>query len=86
MKNHPHQKGVLEPASREIQELTQKNTFKHVERTERTQIIPLTWVYRYKFDTDSFLTKYKSRLMCTVRGDLRRLAMQQLSRLKFLEQ
>ena len=60
MKNHPHQKGILEAAYREIQALTQKNTFKHVERPERTHIIPLTWVYRYKFDTDGFLTKYKS--------------------------
>jgi len=74
MQNHPHQKGFLEAAHREVQELTQKKTFKHVERPERTQVIPLTWVFRYKFDTDGFLTKYKSRLC--VRGDLQRLTLQ----------
>jgi hypothetical protein len=66
MKNHPHQKGFLEAAHREIEELTQKKTFIHVERPQKTQILPgpLTWVFRYKFDTDGFLTKYKSLAYC----------------------
>jgi hypothetical protein len=49
MKNLPHQKGFLEAAHHEIEELTQKETFIHVERPQKTQILPLTWVFKYKF-------------------------------------
>jgi len=38
--------------------------------TGNTQIIPLKWVFTYKFDSDGFLLKYKARLC--VRGDLQR--------------
>lgn len=31
-------------------------------------MLPLLWVFKYKFDTDGHLTKFKSRLC--VRGDI----------------
>jgi hypothetical protein len=34
----------------------------------KTQILPLKWVFTYKFDEDGYLYKYKARLV--VRGDL----------------
>jgi hypothetical protein len=33
-------------------------------------VIPVRWVFIYKFDTDGFLAKFKARLV--VRGDLQR--------------
>jgi PHP family Zn ribbon phosphoesterase len=68
MKKHRCKDGFLEGAQREIQELTSKKTFKYIERPQGVQIIPLTWVFGYKLDTDGFLAKFKSRLC--VRGDL----------------
>ncbi|OXV05135.1 hypothetical protein Egran_07097, partial [Elaphomyces granulatus] len=74
MLKHSCKDGFLEAAQREIQELTAKKTFKHVRRPPAAQVIPLKWVFTYKFDTDGFLTKFKSRLC--VRGDLQRLSLQ----------
>ena len=72
MQSHP-QKGFLDAANREISELQGKETFKYVERPKGTQIVPLLWVFVYKFDKDGFLVKYKSRLC--VRGDKQRLTL-----------
>lgn len=56
-------------ASREIQELTKKGTYKWVSKQAVTTTpLPLLWVFKYKFDTDGYLTKFKARLC--VRGDL----------------
>lgn len=58
-----------EAADREIQELTKRETFKWVDKEAATAIpLPLLWVFKYKFDTDGYLTKFKARLC--VRGDL----------------
>jgi len=43
-------------------------TFKEVEKPSGKQILPLLWVFTYKFDTDGYLTKFKARIC--VRGDL----------------
>lgn len=45
----------LDAANREISELQRKETFKYVERPKGTQIVPLLWVFVYKFDKDGFL-------------------------------
>lgn len=37
---------------------------KHLDNPE---VLPLMWVFKYKFDCDGYLTKYKARLV--VRGD-----------------
>jgi hypothetical protein len=39
-----------------------------VPRTPDIKVIPLTWVFTYKLDTDGYLTKFKARIC--VRGDL----------------
>ena len=31
-------------------------------------LLPLMWIFKYKIDSDRYITKYKSRLI--VRGDL----------------
>jgi hypothetical protein len=39
-----------------------------VPKTLDIKVIPLTWVFIYKIDTDDYLTKFKARIY--VRGDL----------------
>jgi Reverse transcriptase (RNA-dependent DNA polymerase) len=56
-------------AEREIQELEKRETYEWIsESSVNTIPLPLLWVFKYKFDTDGYLTKFKARLC--VRGDL----------------
>jgi hypothetical protein len=49
--------------------LANKETFKWVKKKAITATpLLLLWIFKYKFDTDGFLTKFKARLC--VRGDL----------------
>jgi hypothetical protein len=56
----------------EYRDLERKDTFTAVPlaETKGAFVVPLMWVYSYKFDTDGFLKKFKARLV--VRGDLQR--------------
>jgi hypothetical protein len=67
---HPHSDGFAEAARSEIKNLKAKGTFEEVDRPSDVskQVLPLTWVFTYKFDEDGFLVKYKARIC--VRGDL----------------
>jgi len=57
-------------ARKEYNDLDRRGTFQTVPITEATGhfIIPVMWVFTYKFDTDGYLIKFKARLV--VRGDL----------------
>lgn len=71
LKSHAHCEGFVEVTHKEYNDLAQKNTFKHVhcnEVTTNADLMPLLWVFTYKFDTDSYLIKYKARLC--VHGNL----------------
>ena len=59
---HPYRKEFKEAADKEIAELKEKDTFIYVNRPREKQVLPITWVFRYKFDNDGFLTKFKARL------------------------
>jgi hypothetical protein len=54
-------------AQKEFSELEKRGTFSWVEKADQPRI-PLTWVFKYKFDIDGYLEKFKARLC--VRGDL----------------
>ncbi len=54
-------------AQKEFSELEKRGTFSWVEKADQPRI-SLTWVFKYKFDTDGYLKKFKTRLC--VRGDL----------------
>ncbi|XP_044714486.1 reverse transcriptase (RNA-dependent DNA polymerase) domain-containing protein [Hirsutella rhossiliensis] len=61
-----------EGAHAEWKALQQRGTFRAVPRDQVTgKLLPLTWVFKYKFDKHGFLTKFKARLC--VRGDLQQL-------------
>ncbi|KAJ6061516.1 uncharacterized protein N7446_005636 [Penicillium canescens] len=68
--NHPFQQGFLAAMRREIDSLTEKETYKVVDRPKDRgkQVLPLLWVFSYKLDQDGFLVKFKARIC--VRGDL----------------
>lgn len=72
MLKHPHSQGFMKAVEVEITALQNKNTWTevsldHASKAGKTPI-PTTWVFKYKFDEQGYLTKYKARL-CT-RGDL----------------
>ena len=69
---HPHKDQWIQAANIEFEHLTKRETFETVSKDTATEanILPLTWVFKYKFDTDGFLLKHKARLC--VRGDLQK--------------
>ncbi|KAI2732946.1 hypothetical protein CBS147339_9998 [Penicillium roqueforti] len=70
LKNHAYAKEFKAAAEFEIETLRRKETFSQVPtpNTKGTQILPLKWVFTYKFDADGVLEKFKARIC--VRGDL----------------
>jgi len=67
---HPYGPEFKAAARKEYSDLDRKGTFLTVPVEEATghYIIPVMWVFTYKFDTNGFLVKFKARLV--VRGDL----------------
>jgi Reverse transcriptase (RNA-dependent DNA polymerase) len=68
MIKHKFANEFREAAKREISALKKQQTFELVPKDTEMTPIPLTWVFKYKFDTDGYLEKFKARLC--VRGDL----------------
>jgi hypothetical protein len=68
LKGHPFSIPFTEAAHEEIQQLFIRGTFKEVDRWRHKAPLPLTWVFKYKFDSNGYLNKFKARLC--VRGDL----------------
>jgi len=70
MLSHPHAGGFKAASKKEIEQVLKMGVFLMVslDDQENHELIPLMWVFTYKFDTDGFLYKYKARLV--VRGDL----------------
>lgn len=71
MLKHPLARGFIEASVVEVKALQGKQTWIEVPLDEAAKadkiLIPTMWAYRYKFDNDGYLTKYKSRLCA--RGD-----------------
>ena len=70
MLKHPYAEGLMEACAKEVRMLTDKSTFTVVDkpRDVSKQVLPLRWVFAYKFDQDGYLVKLKARIC--VRGDL----------------
>lgn len=72
MLKHPHAGGFKQAMTVEIAALWKKTTWKEVPYDSASKVnkkpIPTTWVFRYKFDNQGYLIKYKARLCA--RGDL----------------
>jgi Reverse transcriptase (RNA-dependent DNA polymerase) len=68
MKRHSFYKYFLDAAHTEFAALNQRGTFRKINRESHYAPLPLLWVFKYKFDTDGYLVKFKARIC--VRGDL----------------
>ena len=68
---HPHRQRFVRAANTEFAHLKSKGTFQLVSRSKvNSSILPLVWVFKYKFDNDGNLVKHKARLC--VRGDVQK--------------
>ena len=65
---HPHKDGFIHAARIEIDTLVERGTFQVVDWPISKPVIPLKWVFTYKFDENGNLNKYKGRIC--VCGDL----------------
>lgn len=74
MMNHPFNEGFLAAAGLEVKTIEWKGTFEVIQRPNdrSVQVLPLKWVFNYKFDSDGYLVKLKVRIC--VRGDLQKLS------------
>lgn len=72
MVRHSNRDAFMAAAALEVRNLKSKGTFEVVDRPNdrSVQVLPLRWVFDYKFDQDGNLLKHKARLC--VRGDLER--------------
>jgi Reverse transcriptase (RNA-dependent DNA polymerase) len=68
MKKHANGMEFEAAACIEIATVERRKTFVWTRRHANMNILPLKWVFAYKFDTDGYLTKFKARVC--VRGDL----------------
>ncbi len=70
MQAHSHCKGFAEAARFEFETLQIIETFVAVPypSASASRVLPLLWVFSYRFDPDRFLVKYKARIC--VRRDL----------------
>ena len=75
--NHPYNHFLMSAMLIELKGLESKGTWEEVSEEEAIQAnktpIPTMWVYRYKFDENGWLVKFKARLVA--RGDLQQTAM-----------
>ena len=69
MNQHKYRKGFYQAAQKEIDTLNDKCTWEQVPRKDiNTRPLPLTWVFKYKFDSSGLLFIFGARIC--VRGDL----------------
>ena len=69
LNRHAHKKQFEAAAVAEFDSCWKKGTFANPDITaDRTDAVPLMWVFTYKFNEDGYLLKHKARLV--VRGDL----------------
>jgi Reverse transcriptase (RNA-dependent DNA polymerase)/GAG-pre-integrase domain len=68
LEKHQFGKYFIQAGHTEMQTQFKRGTFKEIDRQRNHRPLPLLWVFKYKFDTDGYLVKFKARLC--VRGDL----------------
>ena len=73
MLKHSYRSQWLDAVKLEYDTLLDLNTFRQVPIPKDNQVVPITWKFVYKFDTDGYLVKFKARLC--VRGDLQKLTL-----------
>ena len=67
MMKHKYSKEWQQAAEKEFKTLESKKAFVYTKHEEQ-KLLPLMWRFKYKFDSDGYLQKFKARLCA--RGDL----------------
>ena len=64
LRKHPLTAGFQIAMEKEYNDLKRRGTFKTVQKAEacNEQILPLKWVFKYKFDSNGYLQKLKAQL------------------------
>jgi hypothetical protein len=60
LKRHPEGKGFRHAADAEHASLKEKKTFELVDHPDGKQVLPLKWVFTYKFDDAGYLVRHKA--------------------------
>ena len=63
MLKHRYSAEFKKATNKEFEALLAKGTFKYIKASEidsKAQVIPLMWIFTYKFDQDGSLLKYKA--------------------------
>jgi hypothetical protein len=68
LKDHPFGTQFYKAANMEYTDLVNHKTFIKVDIPTGKQVIPVKWVFSYKFDSKGYLKKFKAQLV--VRGNL----------------
>ena len=70
MLRHPHASGFQIAINTEISSLQEKSTWEEIptNKISSSNVIPTMWVFKYKFDENGYLVKFKARLCA--RSDL----------------
>ena len=68
LSRHPFKQQFIDASHTEYAALLKRGTFREVDRQRHHSPLPLLWIFKYKFDTDGYLVKFKAR--ACVRGDL----------------
>jgi hypothetical protein len=67
-----HRQGFIAACHKELETIKRKDTFIKRNKSDlnliATEVLPLMWVFKYKFDGEGYLLRYKARIC--VRGDL----------------
>jgi hypothetical protein len=68
----PHKQGFIAAMQREITDVKRKGTYRTISwkdfNAQDNEVLPLLWVFKYKFDSEGYLIAYKARVY--VRSDL----------------
>lgn len=76
MLSHPHSDGFRHAAEVKYLALKARGTWEIIDKTryEVIQLVPLKWIFIYKFDENGFFNKYKARLV--MKKDLQKMNIQ----------
>lgn len=69
LQQHQYRADFIEATKKEWDNINAMRTLQVIRRNDaKTKPLPLTWVFKYKYDKHGFITKFKARIC--VRGDL----------------
>ena len=62
MQQHPRRTDFTTAAYKEYRDLAQRDTFDVIQQSNGRKMLPVIWVFIYKFDMNGYLAKCKAQL------------------------